>query len=58
MTNEVCGKCAFVCGLKSHADGPEPRIYCEMWHEMVCSHGKCDEFKARGEKKNETWRYD
>ena len=49
MTNEVCGKCAFVCGLKSHAEGStEPRIYCEMWHEMVCSNGKCDEFKARG----------
>lgn len=50
MTNEVCGKCAFVCGLRSHADGPEPRLYCEMWHEMVCSDGKCYEFKARGEK--------
>lgn len=44
----LCDNCVFVCGLKSHADGPEPRIYCEFWHEMVCSDGECDEFKARG----------
>jgi len=48
-TPETCANCAFVCGLKSHAEGStEPRIYCEMWHEMMCSYGKCDEYKARG----------
>ena len=44
----ICSNCVFVCGLKSHADGSEPRIYCEMWHEMVCSNGECEAFKARG----------